>query len=300
MNVKSIFSLALLSLGLMACNQAAEGDSSAANATTTSEQELSEGEANWALNQIWDSESFYPTCESVLYDQNQDVLYVSCIAGNPTDMDNTGHIARMSTDGKIIDSVWAHGFNAPKGMCIFNGQLYVTDINRVVRIDMANPELQVEIPVAGAQFLNDLTAGPRGVFLSDMKTGMLHYIEADFVHTINEDLPNLNGLAFYGDQLYALNAQGLLRLSQGGEVLEVINADVTGGDGLIPLGNNRFIASRWQGEIWIVDNGQAQKLFDSTAEEMQTADIGFNPNTSTVFAPRFFANKVTAFKLAQP
>lgn len=299
MNTRSIFLVALLGGGLMACNNLAEADATEAK-TSISEEEQTEGGGAWALNQIWDSETYYPTCESVLYDEKQDLLYVSCIAGNPTEKDGSGHIARMTLDGKIIDSVWAHGFNAPKGMCFFNGQLYVTDIDKLVRIDMENPELKVEIPVPGSEFLNDLTAGPRGVFMSDMKTGMLYYVEADFVHTINEDLPNLNGLAFFEDQLYALNDQGLLRLSQGGEVMEVLNDEVTGGDGLIPLGQNRFIASRWQGEIWIVDNGKAEKLFDSTADNLQTADIGYNPKTATVFAPRFFANRVTAFKLAQP
>lgn len=291
-----LFGAALISLS--ACNQ--NGDQTESTDVDGQKQETSPEATGPSLSLAWDSKAYYPVNESVLYEPNQDILYVSCIAGQPTDVDGKGHIARLTTDGKIIDSVWARGLNAPKGMTIFENRLYVTDINRIVSFSLDNPEDVLEYEVPGSAFLNDLTTGPRGVYFSDMNTGMLHYLESGIVHTINEDLPNLNGLAFFENELYALNADGLLRLSLGGEVLETVNSMVTGGDGLVPLGQNQFIASRWQGEIWFVDGANATKMFDSKAEEMQTADIGYNPNTRTVYAPRFFANKVSAFRFTKP
>lgn len=252
------------------------------------------------LKALWETEALYPTNESVFYNQDQDVLYVSCIAGNPTEKDGKGHIARIATDGTIIDSVWASGFHAPKGMCVFQGRLYFSDIDRVVSIALANPEDRLFYPVGGAQFLNDLCPGQRGVFISDMNTGKLHYLESGIVHTINESLRGLNGLAYHENQLYALSNQGLLRLSDGGELQEIINSDVTGGDGLVPLGNDQFLASRWQGELWFVDGSRATKLLDTKDANIQTADIGFNPSTSTLYVPRFFANKVSAFTFIKP
>ncbi len=297
MKAKHLFPFFALAIAV-GCNQnAGSKESSDAKKEEPTKEEASASAAKASLEMEWDSEVYYPTNESVLYEPNQNILYVSCIAGKPTEIDGKGHIARMAVDGSIIDSVWARGLNAPKGMCIFDGRLYVSDVNRIVSINLDNPEDKVAYEVPGSVFLNDLTAGLRGVFFSDMQTGMLHYLESGIVHTINENLPNLNGLAYFENQLYALNADGLLRLSPGGEVLETVNSTVTGGDGLIPLGDNRFIASRWQGEIWFIEGPEAHKMFDATADEIQTADIGYNPNTQTVYAPRFFANKVTAFKL---
>ena len=254
-------------------------------------------EAIAALLALWETDTVLLTNESVLYYPEQDLLFVSCIAGKPTLKDGIGHIALLNSDGTIIDSAWASGFHAPKGMCIYQDRLYFSDIDRIVSLSVHNLDDRLFYPIGGASFLNDLTVGPRGVYISDMATGMLHYFEAGFVHTINGDLPGLNGLAFFEDFLYTLSSKGLQRLSMGGEVLETINADFTGGDGLIPLGNNRFIASRWQGEIWLIEGNSAHKLLDSKAEEIQTADIGLRPSDSTVFVPRFFSNKVTAYRL---
>jgi hypothetical protein len=251
-----------------------------------------------SLQTKWESEASLITNESVLYDPQGEVLFVSCINGMPTDVDGNGYIAKLGLDGSVIESKWASGFNAPKGMCIFDGRLYFSDISKVYSVALANPKDRLSYEVPGAVFLNDLAAGNRGVYISDMKTGMLHYLEDNTVHTINTSLPNLNGLAFRDDQLFALSADGLLRLSEGGEVKETINTKVTGGDGLIPLGNNRFLASRWQGELWIIDGVDAELLLDSKANEIQTADIGFNPMTNTLYVPRFFTNTVSAFEVS--
>lgn len=288
-------------LGLLAFSQACNSGASTNTETegSSSEKEPME-ESGPKLEALWETDAWYPTNESVFYYQDQDVLYVSCIAGNPTEKDGKGHIARISTDGSIIDSVWASGFHAPKGMCVFQGRLYFSDIDRVVSISLGNPEDRLFYPVGGAQFLNDLCPGQRGVFISDMNTGKLHYLESGIVHTINESLSGLNGLAYHENQLYALSNQGLLKLSDGGEVLEVINSEVTGGDGLVPLGNNQFLASRWQGEIWFVDGSKATKMLDTKEANIQTADIGFKPSTSTLYVPRFFANKLSAYTFIKP
>jgi len=277
-------------LALQACNQ---GPTTEAAATEV-DQESIDGPQ---LSLSWESPAYFPTNESVLYDPQRDIYYVSCIAGDPTLKDETGHIARIDSRGGIIDSVWAYGLHAPKGMCIFEGRLYVTNIDEIVSMNLDNPEDRLSYPVPGAEFLNDLCPGPRGVFFSDMKTGKLHYFEGGIVHTINEELPNLNGLAFFEDELYALAESGLLRLSLGGEVLETVNSKLSGGDGLIPLGGNRFIASRWKGEIWYVEGSDAKLLLDSKDAGLQTADIGFDPGRQLVLVPRFFADKVSAYQL---
>lgn len=249
------------------------------------------------LELVWETEAELRTNESVLFDQSSNTLWVSCIDGKPTEKDEKGYIAKIDQEGNIIDSAWASGFNAPKGSCITQGRFFFSDIDRIVSLNLENPNDKYVVEVPGSQFLNDLSPGLNGVYFSDMATGTLYYLENQIVHTINPALPNLNGLAFHNQNLYALSDQGLQKLSVGGEVLETINAELKGGDGLVVLDDRRFIVSRWQGEIWYVKNGQATKLLDSKEQELQTADIGFDPNTSMLYVPRFFANKVSAYRL---
>ena len=46
------------------------------------------------------------TCESVLYDEKNDVLYVSNIDGAPDAKDGNGFISKISLDGSVIQQSW--------------------------------------------------------------------------------------------------------------------------------------------------------------------------------------------------
>jgi len=89
------------------------------------------------LTMKWASDTTLTTCESVLYDPNADVLYVADIAGKPDSIDHVGFISKLGLDGKVIDAQWVKGLNAPKGMGLANGKLYVADINAIAEIDPA-------------------------------------------------------------------------------------------------------------------------------------------------------------------
>ncbi len=78
----------------------------------------------------------------------------------------------------------------------------------------------------------------------------------------------------------------------------MINQEVTGGDGLIIIDDSTFLASRWQGEIYLIQNGIATLLLDTKAEDSNTADISFIPSENIVLVPTFFKNKVAAYRLS--
>jgi hypothetical protein len=59
-----------------------------------------------------------------------------------------------------------------------------------------------------------------------------------------------------------------------------------------------FIVSCWAGLVYYVySDGKIELLIDSRSEKINTADIGFDPNTKRVFVPNFFKNSVTAYQL---
>lgn len=251
-----------------------------------------------SLTMLWETADSLPTNESVLFDESTGTIYVSNIGGqDPQAKDGKGSIGIIDKSGKIVNAAWVKGLNSPKGMGIANGKLYVTDIDQLVEIDIATSKVSKKYPVAGAQFLNDLATHGGKVYFTDMNTGKVHLLDAGAVTTISEGNESINGLAVATDgTIYGLDASGLKKWNADG-TSTVINANITGGDGLIILGDGNFIASRWQGEIWFANDSTQTLMLDTKAGESNTADIGYIPAEKTVLVPTFFKNKVAAYKL---
>ncbi|MBN3580892.1 ATP-binding protein [Algoriphagus aestuarii] len=249
------------------------------------------------LTKVWETPATLITCESVLYDANSGKLYVSNIEGTPTDKDGKGSISIIDKDGTIVTQEWVTGLNAPKGMAITNGKLYVTDIDELVEIDLETAEITNKYPVEGAEFLNDADAHDGKIYFSDMNKGLLHVLDAGTVSIVSEGNASLNGVAVGSDgKLYGLDGSGLKMINADGTPT-MLNTTVTGGDGLIILGDGNYVASRWVGEIYFVSGDGQTLLLDTKAEESNTADIGFIPEENLVLVPTFMKNKVVAYKL---
>lgn len=248
-----------------------------------------------SLTLLWETDTNFPVNESVLH--HEGVLYVSNIAGQPTEKNGAGFISRLSKEGQVEVMEWAKDLDAPKGMGILDGKMYVTNITELVEVDMASGEVLNRFPVEGSEFLNDVAIGDGKVFFSDMNTGKLHVLENGEVKTLAQGKTDLNGLAFYNGQLYGVNANGLQTIHEDGTGGTTINDQIRGGDGLVVIDENTFLVSRWVGEIWLIKDGVPTKLLDSKDEEVQTADIGYIHETQTVLVPRFFSHKVSAYRL---
>ena len=250
------------------------------------------------LTLLWETPDSLITNESVLYDEATGTIYVANIEGqDPQEKDGKGSIAIISKDGKIINPAWISGLNAPKGMAISDGKLYVTDIDELVEIDIASSKVSNKWKVEGAQFLNDAAAQGGTVYFTDMAAGKVHSLVEGTITTVSEGNESINGLAISEDgTIYGLDASGLKMWNEDGTAT-VINPNVKGGDGLVILGDGNFIASRWQGEIYFANDSTQTLMLDTKAAESNTADIGYNASEKIVYVPTFFKNKVAAYKL---
>lgn len=250
------------------------------------------------LTLLWETPDSLMTNESVLFDDATGTIYVANIEGqDPIEKDGKGSIAIISKDGKIVNPAWISGLNAPKGMAIANGKLYVTDIDELVEIDIATSKVSNKWKVEGAQFLNDAAAHNGTVYFTDMKAGKVHSFSNGKIATVSEGHESINGLAVGSDgTIYGLDASGLKKWESDGSAT-VLNSTVTGGDGLVILGDGNYIASRWQGEIYLVNDSTQTLMLDTKGIESNTADIGYNAAEKIVYVPTFFKNKVAAYKL---
>jgi sugar lactone lactonase YvrE len=127
--------------------------------------------AQHKLEKLWETDSVLKVPESVLFDGDNKVLYASNIDGtDPWAKDGKGSIAKVGLDGKVIATEWVSGLNAPKGIGIYKGKLYVADLNELVVIDIAGSKIEKRIVVTGAEGLNDVSVSKSGtVYVSDSK-----------------------------------------------------------------------------------------------------------------------------------
>lgn len=257
-------------------------------------------QAQHKLEQLWLT-SDLPTPESVLYVANkkEPYLFVALIDGQGDAVDGKGGIATLATDGAVIDKNWFTGLNAPKGMAIYKNRLYVADITELVVIDIKKRELIKKIPIADSVFLNDVTVNSSGiVYVSDTRTNKIHRIKNDEPSLYLENMTSANGLKVFGSSLIVGAGKELLLVGKDKKPLTLATGFAQAIDGIEMVSRGEFIVSCWPGLVYYVySDGRIELLIDSQEEKINTADIGFDPNTRQVFIPNFFKNSVTAYQL---
>lgn len=251
---------------------------------------------NHKLVKLWETDTIIAIPESVLPVSN--VLYVSLIDGAPWEADGKGGIAKVGTNGKVINRYWVKGLNAPKGMGKVGNKLYVADISEVAVIDISTGKILKKIKVVGAEGLNDITVTGNGVvFVSDSKKGTIWRIEEDQPSLYLEEVQGINGLRSVKNELYIASGKSFMKADIKKQLTPVATLP-QGGDGVEPIGNGDFIVTTWGGYIYYVNaNGNVNTILDLTAEKKNTADIGYDPVKRIVYIPTFFGKTVAAYKL---
>ncbi len=256
-----------------------------------------------SLVPLWETERVLQVPESVLYDRVTQNIYVSCINGNPSAKDGNGYIAKLDKNGKILKLKWITGLNAPKGMAVRNGKLFVSDIDRVAEINIKTGKIVRFYPVAGAEFLNDVAIDKNGnVYISDSGKGVIYKLANGEVKLWldGSDLKGVNGLNLWQGKLLAGASGKIWQIDlKTGEKKALVEA---GGmiDGLIPVGNHRFIISDWKGKVQLTGiNIPPVVLRNTTNEKINAADLGYIYEERTLLIPTFFDNRVAAFKLTE-
>ncbi|HEV7383188.1 MAG TPA: hypothetical protein VGN64_25500 [Dyadobacter sp.] len=249
----------------------------------------------------WESDTTLRTPESVLYEPGENVLYVACINGGPSLENKNSFIAKVGLDGKVIKLKFTENLNSTKGMGVLGKKLYVTEMTQVAEIDLASGKVLNSYPIEGAKFLNDITVDSKKniIYITDSGHGKVWSLSGGKVNLVMEGDPlkGTNGLLFENNQLLIGNGDGsLLSLNPATKKLTTI-AKVSGGiDGIVALGNKSYIVTEWAGKIWHVKaDGTTELKSDSSAEKINTADVGYNPKTKTLYVPTFFHNTVKAY-----
>jgi hypothetical protein len=252
------------------------------------------------LEPLWQTADL-PTPESVLYvaDKKSPYLFVSLIDGQGDVVDGKGGIAKLTTEGEVIDKEWITGLNAPKGMALYENHLYVADITELVIIDIEEEKVIEKIPVADSVFLNDVTVNSSGiVYVSDTRTNKVHRYQNGKVELYLDNVTSANGLKALGSNLVVGAGQELLLVDAKKNRLVIAKGFESGIDGIEMIERGEFIVSCWVGLVYYVHgDGRLELLIDSREEKINTADIGYDPTNKHLFVPNFFKDTVTAYQL---
>ncbi len=264
------------------------------------------------LEVAWEAVGF-DTPESALFDGSDSVIYVSNMNGDALDMAGNGYLSKLSASGEVLDQEWVTGLNAPKGMALNNGTLYVSDINRLVAINVASGEIAATYEAAGAKLLNDVTAHEDGrIFVSDMMTNSIHVLEGDAfdVWLQDDDLENPNGLLAEGDRLL-VGAWGVMKEDFSTDVpghlkaIDYATKEITSVGGDEPIGNLDGVEPDGKGGYLITDwmsgsllrhsgDGSAELLLDIN---QGSADHEFLEGEGIAVIPMMMDGKVIAYKV---
>jgi hypothetical protein len=261
--------------------------------------------------------------ESVRYDAELDVYYVANINGNPSQKDNNGFIARVRADSTGVMTMLVEGgkggarLNAPKGMALRGDTLYVADIDmlRMFNRRTGAPIDAVSLREQNATFLNDVAAGPDGIYITD--TGIVFDAQGGMTHPgVNrvfkvvgyrvtvvargDSLANPNGIAWdlSGNRLILAPFGGpnLQTLAFGDSMPKTLAAGPGGYDGVEVLPNGNVLVSSWTDSTIHIFHGGTHRVA-LIRNVSAPADIGVDTKRNVVAIPRFNDGKVEYYKI---
>ena len=256
--------------------------------------------AQHKLEKMWETDSVLKVPESVLFDGDNKVLYAANIDGtDPWGKDGKGSIAKVGLDGKVIATEWVSGLNAPKGMGVYKGKLYVADLNELVVIDIAGGKIEKRIVVTGAEGLNDVSVSKSGtVYVSDSKLKKIFTVKDGISELLLDTLKGPNGVLMRGDDFYLLDAGGMFKMNKDKTLTKITDGMDGGTDGIENISGNDFIVSCWQGVVWYVSaDGSKQQLLDSRPDKKNSADIGIDAKNKIIYVPTFWRNTIVAYRV---
>ena len=241
-------------------------------------------------------------------------VYVSVIG----EFDKDGDGAVMVLD-KGQATPFAEGLNDPKGLAVFQQNLFVADKDRIVKIDgkgkttvFAGPDAFPAKP----RFLNDLVADPESgiLYASDSgdlmgNEGVVYRVDPRgkvSVLTDSKKLPGLkvpNGLLIDGQShvlLLDFGAGELHRVKVANGSAEKIADGFKGGDGLCWDRWGRLYISSWeQGKVWVIGRPGDKPVL--LAEGLQSAaDLCLDPTNRKLLVPDMKAGSIVALAAQVP
>lgn len=118
-------------------------------------------------------------CEATYWDNNS--LYISNFGGkklDPLNKDGKGYIMKFDSKKGTVFIPADGRLNAPKGMCIANGYLFVADVNAIVAFNLKDikQSQKISFPVKDL-YVNDIVAKGNEIYVTVTNTGNIYKLD---------------------------------------------------------------------------------------------------------------------------
>ncbi|HEX2722930.1 MAG TPA: hypothetical protein VHM24_08430 [Gemmatimonadaceae bacterium] len=261
--------------------------------------------------------------ESVKYDSERDVFYISNMVGFGSDKDANGYIVEVSAGNLANSRVLAENgrggvvLDAPKGMAIHGDTLWVCDIdvmraiNRKTGVALGTLDMRAN----GAVLLNDVAIGGDGaMYITDTgilmtPTGVIHK-GGDRVFAVKDGIVSVlasgqmlgrpNGITWdpEGNRLVVVSfdpfQSEMYSVAPGGQRRRLAAGNGKF-DGVEPVGRGRFMVASWNdSSVRLIGNGANRRIADNV---MQPADIGFDTRRNRLAIPIGPLNQMQLWQL---
>ena len=249
--------------------------------------------------------------ESVIFDKNSDTIYISNINGDPLKLDKNGYISKISVNGQILDKKWITGLDAPKGMAISNGHLFVADLNKIWKINISNKKKKF-FPVNDAGFLNDLVADKKGnIYASDMFKNRIYKLKNENITIWKQSklLDSPNGLLIEGNYLIIASwgkIKSGFETEVKGKLIKVnlktreikkffSNRPIGNLDGIVFNKDNGYLSTDWiNGKLFSINKKGI--VTNSFKINKGSSDLEILMHKSLILIPMMKNNNITAFQ----
>ena len=251
--------------------------------------------------------------ESARWDAEQGVWFVSNVNGGPGEKDSNGYISRLKPDGSadslkfIVARRNKVTLNAPKGLAIVADTLWVADIDAVRGFNRKTGAPVASIAVPGAKFLNDVTAGPDGVYITDTGVrfgagGSMSHPGPDRVFKIAgrkvttaltfRGQPGPNGITWDSTAsrfvVVPFGDSTIVSWAPGDSAPQPVAKAPPMMDGVEALGGGRYLVTSWaDSSVNLVADGKVTRLAAGIAAP---ADIGFDRAGGKLAVPQLTEN----------
>lgn len=248
--------------------------------------------------------------ESVRYDPDQDVYFVSNFNGDGGARDGNGFISRVGPEGEIESLRFMTGteeapLHAPRGMYITGDTLWAADVDGVHGFHRRSGEQLrfADLTRFDPGFLNDVAAGPRGIlYVTDTGESRLYRISGDSVRIAVEDslLGPPNGITWDGDgDRFVLapwgGAQTVRAWSPGDSGLSEVGVSAGGNfDGVEVVDGRLLLASQADSSLRVLSGDGSHSVVRVPG---RPADIGVDTRRRRVAVPYIALDRVDVWRL---
>lgn len=252
--------------------------------------------------------------QSIVYNEKKDEYFISNMNGIAKQKDGNGFIAKTDNNGLVvvlqfIASTVDAELHSPTGLGLFQGRLYVADIDRMIVYDANNGKHVKTISFVshGAKFLSDIAIGGDGkIFLTDIEANMIFMLDATqddkvIILSSSENLDGPKSLLIEpsknGVMIVSSNHGRILRVTLDGKIDIFKDIGKSLGGIVVDRQGDLYVSSIAQGEIYKIDQSRGSVISLFRSNLTTPGDMAYNPVSHEIIVPLTADNKVTAISV---